>query len=327
MRTKVLLSIAALFLISTSVFGQRSLRVGYIDMDYILENVPEYQEASQQLDQKVNRWKSEIEAKLSEVEQMKKQLNNERVLLTKELIEEREEDITFEEEQILDYQQKRFGPGGDLMIQKRQLIQPVQDQVFNSVQEISKNKKYDLVFDKSSDLMMLYTADRLDISDQVLRSITRAAKRTQVNSKKDKKDLAADESRSVEEDKEVQARQDAIEAKKAEREAALDERAKARDEQREARKKEFEERRQKLLEDRQRKKDSLDAIRAAKRNPGGDAAATGDDRAAQRQALIAERKRKKDSALAARAKRRDSILNARKNKNNPPSDPDGDGGL
>ncbi|MBV1925347.1 MAG: OmpH family outer membrane protein, partial [Dokdonia sp.] len=81
MRTKVLLSIAALFLISTCVFGQRSLRVGYIDMDYILENVPEYQEASQQLDQKVNRWKSEIEAKLSEVEQMKKQLNNERVCL------------------------------------------------------------------------------------------------------------------------------------------------------------------------------------------------------------------------------------------------------
>jgi|TARA_R110002051_G_scaffold10175_4_gene38753 Skp family chaperone for outer membrane proteins len=326
MRTKVLLSIVALFLISTSAFGQRTLRVGYIDMDYILENVPEYQEASQQLDQKVSRWKSEIEAKLSEVEQMKKQLNNERVLLTKELIEERQEDIQFEEEQILDYQQKRFGPGGDLMIQKRQLIQPVQDQVFNSVQEISKNKKYDLVFDKSSDLMMLYTADRLDISDQVLRSITRAAKRTQVNSKQDKKDLAVDESRSVEEDKEVQARQDAVDKKKAEREAALDERAKAREAQREARKLEFEERRQKLLEDRQRKKDSLDAIRAAKRNPGGEAGATGNDREAQRQALLEERKRKKDSALAARAKRRDSILNARKNRNNPPGNPDGDGG-
>ncbi len=307
--------------------GQRSLRVGYIDMDYILENVPEYQEASQQLDQKVNRWKSEIEAKLSEIEQMKKQLNNERVLLTKELIEERQEEIDFEEQQILEYQQKRFGPGGDLMIQKRQLVQPVQDQVFNSVQEISKNKKYDLVFDKSSDLMMLYTAERLDISDQVLRSITRAAKRTQVNSKKDKKDLARDEARTVEEDQEIQARQEAIEAKKAEREAALEARAKAREEQRDARKKEFEERRKKLLEERQRKKDSLDAIRAAKRNnaTGG---ANGQDREAARQALLEERKRKKDSALAARKRRRDSILEARKNRNRPPGNPDGgDGGF
>ncbi len=307
--------------------GQRSLRVGYIDMDYILENVPEYQEASQQLDQKVNRWKSEIEAKLSEIEQMKKQLNNERVLLTKELIEERQEEIDYEEQQILEYQQKRFGPGGDLMIQKRQLVQPVQDQVFNSVQEISKNKKYDLVFDKSSDLMMLYTAERLDISDQVLRSITRAAKRTQVNSKKDKKDLARDEARTVEEDREIQARQEAIEAKKAEREAALDARAKAREEQREARKKEFEERRKKLLEERQRKKDSLDAIRAAKRN-NGSSGANGQDREAARQALLEERKRKKDSALAARKRRRDSILEARKNRNKPPGNPDGgDGGF
>ncbi|MBE16712.1 MAG: OmpH family outer membrane protein [Dokdonia sp.] len=327
MRTKIFVSIATLFLISLSVMGQRSLRVGYIDMDYILENVPEYQEASQQLDQKVNRWKSEIEAKLSEIEQMKKQLNNERVLLTKELIEERQEEIDFEEQQILEYQQKRFGPGGDLMIQKRQLVQPVQDQVFNSVQEISKNKKYDLVFDKSSDLMMLYTAERLDISDQVLRSITRAAKRTQVNSKKDKKDLARDEARTVEEDQEIQARQEAIEAKKAEREAALEARAKAREEQRDARKKEFEERRKKLLEERQRKKDSLDAIRAAKRNnaTGG---ANGQDREAARQALLEERKRKKDSALAARKRRRDSILEARKNRNRPPGNPDGgDGGF
>ncbi|RMB57168.1 OmpH family outer membrane protein [Dokdonia sinensis] len=325
MRTKFLLPIVAIFLMSYTVSAQRSLRIGYIDMDYILENVPEYQEASLQLDTKVNKWKSEIEVKLGEVEQMKKQLNNERVLLTKELIEEREEEIQFEEEQILKYQQDRFGPGGDLMIQKRQLVEPVQDQVFNAVQEIATNKKYDFVFDKSSDVVMLYTAERHDISDQVLRSITRAAKRSQVNSRKDKDELERDEARTVEEDKEISERQQAVEAKKAEREAALEERAKAREAQREARKKEFEERRARLLEERQQRKDSLDAIRNAEKDQI--AGATSEELKEQaRQRLIEERQRKKDSTLAVRKRKRDSIIESRKNRNRPPGTPDGDDG-
>merc|ERR1711977_525928 len=106
-----------------SAQAQRGARIGYIDMEYILENVPEYKEAKTQLDGKVQRWKKDIEKKTKEVEQMKLNLSNERVLLTQELIEEREDEI-------LDYQQDRFGPNGDLMIQKRQLIQPIQDQVF-----------------------------------------------------------------------------------------------------------------------------------------------------------------------------------------------------
>ena len=81
--------------------------------------------------------------------------------------------------EILDYQQKRFGPNGDLMIQRKQLMQPVQDQIFAAVQEIAGNKQYDFVFDKSTDVVMLYSADRFDISDQVLRSITRSSKRRQ----------------------------------------------------------------------------------------------------------------------------------------------------
>jgi len=327
MRTKYLLPIVAIVLISFTASAQRSLRIGYIDMDYILENVPEYQEASQQLDTKVNKWKSEIEVKLGEVEQMKKQLNNERVLLTKELIEERAEEIQFEEEQILDYQQKRFGPGGDLMLQKRQLVEPVQDQVFNAVQEIATNKKYDFVFDKSSDVVMLYTAERHDISDQVLRSITRAAKRTQVNSRKDRDELEEDEARSIEEDREITEREQAVEAKKAERAAALEQRASARDAQREARKKEFEDRRARLLEERQRKKDSLDAIKNIGRNAPPNAGVEGESREDARQRIIEERQRKKDSILAERKRKRDSIINARNaNRNTPPVLPDGDDG-
>ncbi|WP_299219671.1 OmpH family outer membrane protein [uncultured Aquimarina sp.] len=263
MKTKVLLVLAAILWLSFSntAEAQKGIRVGYIDMDYILENVPEYNEASADLETKVQKWKVEIEAELKEVEQMRKDLNNERVLLTKELIEEREEDIFFKEKEILEYQQKRFGPNGDLFLQKKRLVQPVQDQVFVAVQEVAKNKKYDFIFDKSADLVMLYSADRHDISDQILLRINRASKRKQVNSKKEKKALERAEKRNVEQEKEVTDREKATSLKQSEREKLLAERKAARDSIRAAKKKEFEERRAKLIEAQKRKKDSIKALR------------------------------------------------------------------
>lgn len=315
MKTNFLIILLGAFMVTAFAKAQRGIRVGYIDMDYILENVPEYQDASGRLDEKVNKWKSEIDGKLADVQEMKNQLNNERALLTKELIEERDEEIKFEEDQILDYQQKRFGPGGDLAIQRRQLVEPVQDQVFNAVQEISSAKKFDLVFDKSSDLMMLYTADRLDISDQVLRSITRSARRNQINSKKEEKDFDIDEAKTVEQDQATQERQKAIEDKKAEREAALEDRAKQRQAEKDERNRIFQERRQKQLEERQRRKDSITAIRNARNattSEGTDAVET--DPKARQQAAIEARKKRKDSIIAARRAIRDSIIAARKKK-------------
>ncbi|HEY5687419.1 MAG TPA: OmpH family outer membrane protein, partial [Yeosuana sp.] len=182
MKTNVLFLLTFVFIISFSSTAQRGVRIAYIDTEYILEHVPEYQEATTQLNQKIVKWKNEIEEKLSQIEQKRKDLSNEKTLLTKELIEEREEDIAFEEKEILDYQQKRFGPNGDLMIQKQQLMQPIQDQIFSAVQDLAASKKYDFVFDKSSDATMLYSAKQFDLSEQILRSITRSSKREQAES-------------------------------------------------------------------------------------------------------------------------------------------------
>ncbi len=318
MKIKNFIALLGVLFISSNLNAQRgTIRIAYIDMEYILENVPEYQEASSQLDKKVNKWKSEIETKLSAIDELKVQLDNERPLLTKELIEERDEEIQFERSQILEYQQKRFGPGGDLSVQRRQLVEPVQDQVFNAVQEISAARKYDLVFDKSSELMMLYTADRLDISDQVLRSITRASKRTQLNSKKDEKQFDIDEAKTVDQDRATQERQKAIEEKKSEREAVLEQRAKDRAAEKEERQKAFEERRQKLLEERQRRKDSIAAVRAEKSNK---TSSTNSEKTSSSDAKVSAeeaRKRKKDSIIATRKRKRDSILAARKEKVTP----------
>ncbi len=275
MKFKVLFLLAIISLVSFTANAQRGVRIGYIDTEYILQNVPEYQQASAQLDKKVLQWKSEIEKRLSVVEQKKKDLENESVLLTKELYKERFDDIAFEEAEILDYQQKRFGPNGDLFIQKKQLMQPVQDQIIAAVQEIAANKKYDLVLDKA-DVVMLYSADRYDISEQVLRTITRTSKRQQAKNKKERKALEDEEvvpevdkekdERAIAAEEKKAARQKELDDKRAAREAALEERRKQQQELREARKREAEERRKKVLEDRQKAKAERENSRAEKEN-------------------------------------------------------------
>ncbi len=250
MKFKVLL---VLFILSVSfqANAQRGVRIGYIDTEYILENVPEYTEATKQLESKVQKWKTEIEGRLNIVKQKREALNNEKALLTKELIEEREEDIFFEEKEILDYQQKRFGPSGDLMIQKKQLMQPVQDQIFQAVQDIAENKKYDFVFDKSADVVMLYSAERFDISDLVIRTITRASKRKQATNRQERKE--AKEEEVVEDINDTQeARQKELDEKRAAREAAAEKRRQEILEAREAKKKAAQERRQKIIEEREK---------------------------------------------------------------------------
>jgi len=220
MKNNVLFLLTLVFMLPLSMHAQRGVSLAYIDSEYILENVPEYQEATAQLNEKATKWKNEIQAQLATVEQKRKDLSNEKALLTAELIKEREEDITFEENEILDYQQKRFGPNGDLFIQKKQLMQPVQDQIFSAVQTIVAARKYQIVLDKANG-GMLYVANSLDISDQVLRSITRTAKRTQVQNKAQRR-AAEQEDVVPEVNLELEERQKALEQKKIERENAIE---------------------------------------------------------------------------------------------------------
>lgn len=231
-------------LLLSSVFQanaqSRGVKIGYIDMEYILQNVPDYAEANNQLEQKAQKWKQDIETRKVEIAKLKDALKTERTLLTKELIDEREEEIKFQEDELLDFQQKKFGPNGDLMTQKAVLVKPVQDQVFNAVQDIAELKKYDFIFDKSSDLTMLFSAKRHDISDQVVRSITRAERREQLSPKALKEQEKKEYQEDVEdENPALAARKKILEDKKAARDkivadkkAAAEEKKLAQDEKR-----------------------------------------------------------------------------------------------
>ena len=237
-----------------AIQGQiKSTKIGYIDMEYILQNVSNYKEAQNQLEQKAQKWQQDIEEKKNEINKLSESLKIEKPLLTKELIEEREAEIKFLEKEVLEFQQNRFGANGALIQQKLLLTKPIQDQVFTTVQDIAEAKKYDFIFDKSSDLTMLFAAKRFDISDQVLRVINRSERIEQLT-KKQQKELEEKEKREdeIKENPGILDKQKALDAKKEAREKEILERKLFQ----ETKKKEFEERRKKLVAEKEATKSS-----------------------------------------------------------------------
>ena len=156
--------------------AQKSLRIGYVNMDYILENLDDYKTATEEYEIRLNMWKKEISEREVEIENKLKELEIQRPLLTETLYNDFREEIDFEKEQLELYRQKRFGPNGDWVAQEKILIQPIQDEVLAAVQLIAERNKFDYVYDKSSAIVTLYSEKKYDISELVLKSILRQEK-------------------------------------------------------------------------------------------------------------------------------------------------------
>lgn len=244
---KVLLLVVLSLTVLTQ--AQRGTRIAFIDMEYILENVPEYQKAQAQLEATVSKWIAASQSKQTEIDVLKDALEKEKILLTPELIEDRTADIAILEEELYQYQQKRFGADGDLIKRKKELIKPVQDEVFDVVQMIRKAKKYDYVFDKSSKEIMLIAAnDRLDISNQVVKRLKSKEKQAQIKRKRRKKQKGKTTTAPSEaQQKNIDARNKTIEARK----KALEERKAAALKAREERIKKAQELREKKIKERE----------------------------------------------------------------------------
>ena len=211
MRLKISLSMTLLL---CGIFGnaQRSTqqRIAYIDMEYILDNVPEYLDAQNTLDAKVIKWKGELDKLSRYIEQLKSDLANERAILTQDLIGEKGDEITLKQQELRRLESLYFGPQGDMFLLRKELVKPVQDKVYNSVQSIASKRNYDFVFDKSSDLVMLYSNKKHDISDLVLNFIVRGKKI------KEKQDKRAKNNGLTEKQKKTQEAREAAKKKKAE---------------------------------------------------------------------------------------------------------------
>ncbi|MFB1040686.1 MAG: OmpH family outer membrane protein [Polaribacter sp.] len=242
---KIFLCLVLLFSVSHT-WAQRSQIIAYIDMEYILENVPEYLEAQNTLNAKVVKWQQKLDKQARFIEVLKTDLANEKAILTKDLVEEKEEEISLKHEEQRRLESLYFGPKGDLFTLRKQLVKPIQDQVYNAIQNISARKKYDFVFDKSSELVMLYSNKKYDISDLVLASIDRTRLVVKKNTKKKEKNTPKELSA---EQKQVLAKKEIVAAKK------LSDRA--------AKKKAIAAKRKELLKKRNEKRELLKAKRAA----------------------------------------------------------------
>ena len=154
-----------LFFTSSGLYAQK---FAYVDTDYILTKVPEFVQAEEKINDFTEQWQSEIESAYDEVEQMYRDYQSEQVLLTTEMKLKREEAIISKEKSVQSLQQKYFGTNGELYKKRQELIKPIQDRIFDAVQQLAANNKYSVIFDASSDLIMLYSNPDLDKSDKVL---------------------------------------------------------------------------------------------------------------------------------------------------------------
>src|SRR6188508_2554191 len=146
-------------------------KYAYVNTEYILENIPEYKAAQQQLDNSSLQWQKEIEDRYTIIDKLYKTYQAEQVLLTEEMKKRRQDEINTKEKDVKELQKQRFGFEGDLFKKKQELVKPIQDKIYNAVKKLAQDGSYAVIFDKSSDLVMLYTNPKYDKSDDILTAL------------------------------------------------------------------------------------------------------------------------------------------------------------
>jgi outer membrane protein len=160
----------AIFLCSAFVM-QAQMKFAFVDTKYVLENMPEYSEAQGELDAASEQWQNEIEERYATIERMYKSYQAEAVLLTEEMRQKRETEIVRMESEAKNLQKQRFGVEGDLFKKRQELIQPVQEKIFNAIREYANEGGYEAIFDKSGSAGVLYANPKYDKSDKILRKM------------------------------------------------------------------------------------------------------------------------------------------------------------
>ncbi len=146
-------------------------KMGYVDTQYILKQMPQYQQAEQRLNAEVQRWKDEIKNQQSKLEKMRVSFENEKVLLTEEQQKTKLAAIDSTEKNLNEFIDKKFGTNGESTNLRYNLAKPVQDQIWNAINAVAAKDKYNFIFDKSSDLIMVFTDSKYDLTDRVLKQL------------------------------------------------------------------------------------------------------------------------------------------------------------
>jgi outer membrane protein len=165
---KIVLTFGIILFSTVLTFAQK---FAFVDTEYILTNIPAYNSAQDQLDQLSKQYQKELETIHAEIEQMYKDFQAESVLLSEDMKRKREDVIVTKEKDYKELQRKYFGPNGDLFKKRQGLVKPIQDDVYNAIQEIANDGGYAVIFDKADGTSMLFTNPKFDLSDQVLQKL------------------------------------------------------------------------------------------------------------------------------------------------------------
>lgn len=162
-----ILTVLAL-LLPASLIAQK---FGYIDTDYILRHMPEYASAQEELNRVSSQWQIEIEAKYEAIRMLEQAYQAEKILLTTEMRQRREDEIKQKRTEAQQMQKAKFGVDGELFQRREELIKPVQDALYTAIEELASQRGYMVVFDKSNQSNMLYTNPKFDLSDDVIKKL------------------------------------------------------------------------------------------------------------------------------------------------------------
>ena len=149
--------------------GHTQARYAIVDTKYILDKMPEYKDAQKKLDQTSMNWQKEIDDKQAALDKMYKDFDAEQVMLSDTLKKKREDQLFNKEKEVRDLQRKRFGYEGDLFKLRQDLVKPVQDKVYNAIQQLAVNRMYDFILDKSEGITVIFADPKLDKSEDVLK--------------------------------------------------------------------------------------------------------------------------------------------------------------
>ena len=156
----------ALFLLPATSFSQ--LKIGYIDSDTIMDNLPDVQDARQKLDALIQEWQNELKKLESELKAQKEDFEKRKLIMTVQTSAETEAEIAQKEKEISDYREKKFGANGELFLKQDEVMKPIQNKVFNVIQQIAVEEELDYVFDRSGDILLLYAKEEYDLTTKVL---------------------------------------------------------------------------------------------------------------------------------------------------------------
>ena len=168
---KSILLLAVMFFLGIAVNAQQNQRIAYVDSDYILENIPEYADAQEEINQLSKQWEKEITALYQEAQEMDREYKAESVLMSEDQKRKKKEAIAAKRQEAENLRMQYYGPEGELYAKRAELIQPIQEKVYNAINQVALTKNYAFVFDKAAGTTMLYCNDKNDISDEILDEI------------------------------------------------------------------------------------------------------------------------------------------------------------